>query len=54
MAELKRMIARGEVSNMNDTLAAGFGTAQTARSCFLKAEGITIDEYLAQRNATAD
>lgn len=54
VAELKRMIARGEVSNMNDTLAAGFGTAQTARSCFLKAEGITIDEYLAQRNATAD
>ena len=46
VAELKRMIARGEVNTLNDTLAAGFGTTQTVRACFLKAEGITLDEYL--------
>lgn len=46
VAELKRMIARGEVKALNDTLAAGFGTTQTVRACFLKVEGITLDEYL--------
>ena len=46
VAELKRMISRGEVKTLNDTLAAGFGTTQTVRACFLKAEGITLDEYL--------
>ncbi len=48
VAELKRMISRGEVNALNDTLKAGFGTTQTVRSCFLKAEGITLDEYVAQ------
>jgi len=47
VAELKRMIGRGEVKSLNDTLAAGFGTTQTVRACFLKVEGITLDEYLA-------
>ena len=46
VAELKRMIARGEVETLNDTLIAGFGTTQTVRACFLKVEGITLDEYL--------
>lgn len=46
VAELKRMIGRGEVNTLNDTLGAGFGTIQTVRACFLKAEGITLDEYL--------
>lgn len=46
VAELKRMIARGEVRTLNDTLDAGFGTTQTVRACFLKVEGITLDEYL--------
>ena len=49
VAELKRMISRGEVKTLNDTLAAGFGTTQTVRACFLKAEGITLDEYLAKK-----
>ncbi len=48
VAELKRMIARGEIKTLNDTLEAGFGTTQTVRACFLKAEGITLDEYLAK------
>lgn len=46
--ELKRMIARGEVKTLNDTLGAGFGTTQTVRACFLKVEGITLDEFLAK------
>lgn len=46
VAELKRMIARGEVNVLNDTLAAGFGTTQTVRACFLKVEGITLDDYM--------
>ena len=46
VAELKRMIARGEVESLNDMTDAGFGTMQTVRSCFLKIEGITLDEYL--------
>ncbi len=48
VAELKRMIARGEVNTLGDTLAAGFGTTQTVRACFLKMEGITLDEYLGE------
>lgn len=48
VAELKRMIDRGEVKVLNDTLAAGFGTTQTVRACFLKVEGVTLDEYLAR------
>ena len=46
VAELKRMIAKGEVKALNDTLDAGFGTTQTVRACFLKSEGITLDDYL--------
>lgn len=48
VAELKRMIDRGEVKAIGDTLDAGFGTTKTSRACFLKVEGITLDEYLAQ------
>lgn len=51
VAELKRMIARGEVNTLNDTLAAGFGTLQTVRACFLKVEGITLDDYLKEQEA---
>jgi len=51
VAELKRMIARGEVNTLNDTLAAGFGTLQTVRACFLKVEGITLDDYLKQQES---
>ena len=46
VAELKRMISRGEVKNLSETVDAGFGTIQTVRSCFLKIEGMTLDEYL--------
>ena len=50
VAELKRMIARGEVNTLNDTLLAGFGTTQTVRACFLKVEGITLDDYMKQQD----
>jgi len=49
VTELKRMIERGEVKTLNDTLAAGFGTTQTVRACFLKMEGVTLDDFLAKR-----
>ena len=49
VAELKRMVSRGEVNTLIDTLSAGFGTIQTVRACFLKVEGITLDEYLKSR-----
>ena len=50
LTELKRMIARGEVQTLADTLHAGFGTTKTARTCFLKVEGITLDAYLAEHH----
>ena len=50
IAELKHMVSRGEVKTLNDTLGAGFGTVQTVRSCFLKVEGIKLDDYLKQNN----
>lgn len=43
--ELKRLISKGKISTLSETVDAGFGTIQTARSCFLKMEGITLDEY---------
>jgi AraC-like DNA-binding protein len=45
LEELKRLINKGKISTLSDTVDAGFGTIQTARSCFLKMEGVTLDEY---------
>ena len=50
LEELKRRIRRGELTSVSDAVATGFGTLKTARSCFHKAEGITLDEYI-RRNA---
>ncbi len=47
IAELKRLIQQGEVSSLSECqYAAGFGTTKTVRSCFLKFEGITVEEYI--------
>ncbi len=46
--ELKRMILHGEASTLTECQDAGFGTTKTVRGCFMKAEGISIDEYLAK------
>ena len=43
--ELKRLITKGKITALGETTDAGFGTIQTARSCFLKSEGITLDEF---------
>lgn len=43
--ELKQLISRGKITALGEVVDAGFGTIQTARSCFLKMEGITLDEY---------
>jgi AraC-like DNA-binding protein len=43
--ELKRLISKGKITTLGETVDAGFGTIQTARSCFLRMEGITLDEY---------
>lgn len=43
--ELKRLISRGKITALNEVTVAGFGTIQTARSCFLKMEGITLDKF---------
>ena len=49
LEELKQRIRRGEVSTVPDAVLTGLGTVKTARSCFYKSEGITLDEYL-ERN----
>ncbi len=46
IAELKRMIKSGEVSTLTECQYAGFGTTKTVRNCFLKFEGIQIEDYL--------
>lgn len=43
--ELKQLISKGRITALGEVVDAGFGTIQTARSCFLKMEGITLDEY---------
>lgn len=43
--ELKQLISKGKITALGEVVDAGFGTIQTARSCFLKLEGITLDEY---------
>lgn len=44
--ELKLLISRGEVTSINETSRVGFGTPITARRCFERFEGRSLDEYL--------
>ncbi len=44
--ELKRLIERGEITQMNECVDAGFGAVKTARSCFEKIEGMDLDEFI--------
>lgn len=50
IAELKRRIDGGRVSTVTDCLPVGFATIKTARSCFLKHEGMSLDQYLQVRS----
>ena len=51
LEELKRRICRGQVSTLTECLDAGFGTVKTVRSCFLKLDGITLDQYLREHSS---
>ena len=44
--ELKRLIERGEITQMSECVDAGFGAVKTARSCFEKIEGMDLDAFL--------
>ena len=46
VAELKRMVLRGEVSSLTDCVSAGFGSVKTARLCFERIEGGSLDDFL--------
>ena len=46
--ELKHRICAGKVSTLTECLDAGFGAVKTVRSCFLKHEGDTLDNYIQQ------
>ncbi len=46
--ELKRLIKSGKVMVVADSLEAGFGTVKTARSVFMKMEGVSLDDYLTE------
>lgn len=45
---LKRQIRRGLITTVGESLDVGFGTTKTARSCFLRHEQTTLDDYLAE------
>lgn len=48
--ELKSLIKRGRVTVVAESVDAGFGTPKTARTVFLKMEGVSLDDYLTQHN----
>ena len=48
--ELKRLIQRGQVQSANEAADAGFGTSKTARNCFQRMEGTSLDAYLERHN----
>ncbi|MBQ0048638.1 MAG: hypothetical protein KBT12_00135 [Bacteroidales bacterium] len=50
--ELKRLIVRGQVRLISETIDAGFGTTKTARSVFLKMTGGTLDDFMAEHKKT--
>lgn len=47
--ELKRRIKKGEVSSAADSLSVGFGAVKTARLCFERIEGQSLDEFILSR-----
>lgn len=46
IAALKSKIKRGEIQTANDAVVVGFGSGKTARNCFERMEGLTLDEYI--------
>ena len=48
VAELKRRIQSGRIATPTECMDVGFGTVKTVRACFLRLEGIALDDYLQQ------
>ena len=49
---LKQKVRSGEIKTCNDAVLVGFGSGKTARNCFERMEGFSLDEYLkGKRNA---
>lgn len=44
--ELKRLVQSGEIRTMSETSKVGFGSPSTARSCFERLEGGSLDEFI--------
>ncbi|MCD8317924.1 MAG: hypothetical protein LUC45_03310 [Paraprevotella sp.] len=49
ISALKRGVADGTISTVNDCVVVGFGSAKTARTCFERMEGEKLDEFLKRR-----
>lgn len=54
LEELKRRIRQGKISALGDCLDAGFGSLKTVRSCFLKLDGISLDQYMQEHAPRKD
>lgn len=50
VAELKYLIHHGHVKHATDASLVGFGAAVTARNCFMRIEGRSLDDYIALYN----
>lgn len=48
---LKKAISRGRISDVNECVDMGFGSAKTARSCFQRMEGMSLDDYIKEHHA---
>lgn len=44
--ELKRLIERGKITSLSDCVMVGFGAIKTARMCFERIEGCSLDSFL--------
>lgn len=51
IAALKRGVSAGTILTVNDCLGVGFGSAKTARRCFERMEGMSLDDYLRRKLA---
>lgn len=54
VAELKRLIRHGEVTQPSDSTVVGFCTLITARNCFKRVEGISLDDFIARYERRAE
>lgn len=46
ISALKRGVSTGTITSVNDCTGVGFGSPKTARTCFERMEGISLDDYL--------